>query len=688
MRRVAVLLILLLLLPGVSAYQIPEKGVIYQIMVDRFYDGNSSNNAPLYDPDHRNYRLYWGGDLEGITEKLDYLQSLGVTVLWLSPLNDNVDTMVFASAPYHGYWTKDYKRIEEHFGDWEAFRRLVEEAKKRGICIVVDYVPNHSNPATDGEFGALYDNGTFITNYYADRKNATVNPYTGSIENVYRHNGNIKNYYGWEMKSKNLYGLADFNHLNPWVDSYLKEGAELFVNSGACGFRLDAVKHMDLGWLVGFYTHFDEPLFTFGEYYKLDTSRDDDMGWLYLYSDYAPVINIPIRGAIVDTFAKAGSMKRLAETLEGYFSGFVYPAKQINFLDSHDLVRFLNENPDRERYHMALALTLTLPGVPVVYYGDESYLVSHDGNGDPYNRPMMVFDNATEASRIIRTLAELRKNNDGLAYGNLSTLYADYDTWAFERAFGGERVLVVVNKLDSRELSLNLGWPDGTYRDVLYGVEMEVKGGKAVISAPAHRVLVFPYGGEQKKPLLGSLTPYTARPGMRVIVGGALEGDEDFFVGGKKAKVVERGEGYAVIAVPELKTPKAWIDVWAKGKEESNHLKLHYLSGKVRASLLVVNASLVNGGELWIKGDIPELAEPMPLFRNGEYYFQIVPLPEGRTFSVELYGDDLEPLNVTLYGRTNATVLLTTEKPEEKGTCGPALILLVALLALLFRGAR
>lgn len=180
--------------------------------------------------------------------------------------------MASGSAPYHGYWTRDYKRIEEHLGTWETFKRLVEEARKRRICIVVDYVPNHSNPATDGEFGSLYDNGTFVTNYYYDGKNAIVNPYTGSRELIYRHNGDINEWFGFQLKYANLFGLADFNQNNPWVDSYLKEGARLFVEAGACGFRIDAVKHMELGWLEDFYldlySSLKEPLFIYGEYYS------------------------------------------------------------------------------------------------------------------------------------------------------------------------------------------------------------------------------------------------------------------------------------------------------------------------------------------------------------------------------------------------------------------------------------
>lgn len=674
MRGVALLLALLLLIPPVGAYSVPERGVVYQVMVDRFYDGNESNNGPFYDPTHTNYRLYWGGDIEGLIEKLDYIKSLSVSMIWVSPLNDNINKMAAGSAPYHGYWTRDYKRIEEHFGTWEDFRRLVEEARKRGICIVVDYVPNHSNPATDGEFGALYDNGTFVTDYYRDIKNATVNPYTGLKENIYHHNGNIFAWEGIPLKYSNLFGLADFNQLNPWVDSYLTEGALLFVDSGACGFRIDAVKHMELGWLESFYLRLYSrgPLFIYGEYYALSPEKTNDLYELYRYSNVSPVLNIPIREDIVRTFGFVGSLEALSKTLEKYYSHFVYPNKQLNFLDSHDLVRFLNAAKRKdavERFHMALALTMTLPGIPVIYYGDESYLVSRDGKGDPYNRPMMVFDNTTEAARIIRTLAGLRKTNDALAFGDFKTLYANYSVWAFERAFGSHRLLVVMNKGSPVNLTLNLDWPNGTYEDALYGGEMVVYDGRATIELPHNSFYVFHIEGEQKEPLIGSLTPYAAQPYQKVLIGGAGFGSSGrVLVGGVEARVLSWSPTEILIEVPELKTESAWVDVVVEtGGKTSAPAKLRYYSGNDVPALVVVNATYLTG-QPWIRGDIPELAEPRPLLKSSTgYYFTVAPLPNGTALSVELYAGspwgELEPINVTLYGFVNSTVMVLTDKP-------------------------
>ncbi|ASJ07951.1 alpha-amylase [Thermococcus siculi] len=668
-------LILLLVSPLAGAYQVPERGVVYQIMVDRFYDGNSSNNNPLYDPDHRNYRLYWGGDIEGITEKLDYIKSLGVSMIWVSPLNDNINKMAHGSAPYHGYWTRDYKRIDEHFGDWKDFKRLVEEARKCGICVIVDYVPNHAGPATDGEFGALYDNGTKITDYYEDTRNATVNPITGIREAIYHHNGNIFRWEGIQLKYANLYGLADFNQLNPWVDSYLTEGARLFISSGACGLRIDAVKHMELGWLETFYLRLysEGPLFIYGEYYSLSTDKTDDLHELYRYSNVSPVLNIPIREDLVRTFGFVGGFDVLAEKLSGYYSRFVYPNKELNFLDSHDLVRFLNaakRDDAVERFHMALAVTMTLPGIPVIYYGDESYLVSHDGKGDPYNRPMMVFNNTTEVARIIRTLAELRKTNDALAYGDFRTLYANYSLWVFERAFGTHRLLVAVNKGFPTTLSLDLDWPDGTYSDALYGAGMVVENGKASLELPRNSVYIFHLEREQDRPLIGSLTPYAVQPGQEVLIAGAGFGDGGrVLIGGIEARVISWNSSEILVRVPEIKTSSAWVDVVVEANgRKSNAARLRYYSGNEVPALIAVNATGLTG-QLWLVGNISELAEPRPLFRSSTgYYFTVAPVPEGKPFSVRLYRGSawgkLEALNVTLYGVGNGTVILTSEPPE------------------------
>ncbi|MEM2638321.1 MAG: LamG-like jellyroll fold domain-containing protein, partial [Candidatus Hadarchaeales archaeon] len=169
----------------------PQGMVIYEVMVDRFYDGDPSNNNPsqspgLYDPrrENGNWKYYWGGDLKGLIQKLDYIAGMGVSAIWITPIVNNIDraSEYDNSTGYHGYWAKDFKQIEEHFGTWQDVYDLVSEARKRNIRIIMDWAPNHTSPAYWGENGALYDNGVFWTDYRKEwftdafwaRENSTV----------------------------------------------------------------------------------------------------------------------------------------------------------------------------------------------------------------------------------------------------------------------------------------------------------------------------------------------------------------------------------------------------------------------------------------------------------------------------------------------------------------------------------
>src|SRR5271157_5322594 len=171
-----------------------KRDVIYQIVTDRFFDGDATNNDPpqssgLFDPTKTNFQAYWGGDLAGIQQKMSYIAGMGVTAIWISPPVDNENVNEGGAgigAPYHGYQGRDFKRIEEHFGDatnsFTAFDNLVTAAHNNGIKVIVDFAPNHSNYNKGGEFGAFYDNGSLVGNYTND-------------SNVYfHHNPNITDF--------------------------------------------------------------------------------------------------------------------------------------------------------------------------------------------------------------------------------------------------------------------------------------------------------------------------------------------------------------------------------------------------------------------------------------------------------------------------------------------------------------
>src|SRR5260221_4297827 len=217
-----------------------KREVIYQIMTDRFFDGSTANNNPsqssgLYDATKTNWRLYWGGDLAGIQQKMSYLAGLGVTAIWIAPPVDNLNTNVpdgqgNPTASYHGYQGRDFKRIEEHFGDtsntWTDFDNLVTSAHQNGIKVIIDFAPNHSTQDNGGEYGALYDNGTFMGNY------------TNDTNGYFHHNPNISGG-GWDDRYQveyyTLFDLADLNQEHATIDGYLKAAAQLFQQHGSDG---------------------------------------------------------------------------------------------------------------------------------------------------------------------------------------------------------------------------------------------------------------------------------------------------------------------------------------------------------------------------------------------------------------------------------------------------------------------
>src|SRR5256886_4528746 len=172
-----------------------KKQVIYQIVTDRFFNGDTTNDNPsqsagLFDSTKTNWFAYWGGDLAGIQAKMSYIKGMGVTAIWISPTVDNENLSMSSappiSAPYHGYDARDFMRVEEHFGgasnSWTAFNNLVTAAHQNGIKVIVDWANNHSNYNGGGEFGALYNNGVFMASDSND-----PNGY-------FHHNPNISDY--------------------------------------------------------------------------------------------------------------------------------------------------------------------------------------------------------------------------------------------------------------------------------------------------------------------------------------------------------------------------------------------------------------------------------------------------------------------------------------------------------------
>jgi glycosidase len=460
-----------------------KREVIYQIMTDRFFDGSTANNNPsqssgLYDATKTNWRLYWGGDLAGIQQKMSYLAGLGVTAIWISPPVDNLNTNIpdgqgNPTASYHGYQGRDFKRIEEHFGDtsntWTDFDNLVTAAHQNGIKVIIDFAPNHSTQDNGGEYGALYDNGSFVGNY------------TNDANGYFHHNPNISGG-GWDDRYQveyyTLFDLADLNQEHATIDGYLKAAAQLFQQHGVDGFRIDAIKHVTWGWEYSLtnsiYTYGDS--FIFGEWYQGNTS-DPLYHDSYKFANKSgmSMLDFPLNTAIRSVFASNANFSTIDSVITQEGGNFTWKEDLVTFIDNHDMARFLSVNNNNNRLHEALAFILTSRGIPCIYYGTEQYL-HNDTNGgtDPYNRPMMAsFSTSTTAYQLISTLSTLRHNNPAVPYGSIGQRWINNDVYIYERRFFGSTVLVAINKNDSSSYSisgLNTALPAGSYSDYLSGL--------------------------------------------------------------------------------------------------------------------------------------------------------------------------------------------------------------------------
>ncbi len=454
-----------------------KPGVIYQVMLDRFFDGDSTNNDPvgdtgLYDSTKSNWKLYWGGDLAGLTKKIPYIAGMGVTAVWISPPVENIHQPAYtagSSAPnagYHGYWTRDFYRIDPHLGTWSDFDTLVSTAHNSGIKIVIDFPANGSNPNDTGEYGSLYNNGTFEAAYNNDPNG------------WFHHNPTISDYNNlYQDEYYSLSDIADLAQENSSVDSYLKGAMTQFLNHGVDGVRVDAAKHVPGatgGWerTLSDTVEAQGPHYMVGEWY-LSSVSDPTYASAVEFANRSGInlLNFPINTALRNVYGSGNSASEIDSALSKEKSDLLWPNDQANFVDSHDMTRFLTLNNNNNRLHEALATTLTIPGIPIVYYGTEQYLHNDtSGGGDPYNRPQMInFDTTTTAYNEIKTLAALRQSNPALAYGTYQQRQINGDVYIYERQFGNNVVLVAINKGTSASTitNLNTALPDGSYNDYL-----------------------------------------------------------------------------------------------------------------------------------------------------------------------------------------------------------------------------
>ncbi|WP_429068387.1 alpha-amylase family glycosyl hydrolase [Aeromonas bestiarum] len=503
---------------------------IYFLFLDRFSDGDPRNNYGN-DPatyDQNDLKKYVGGDIRGLINQLPYLKSMGVTAIWITPPVDNVDHLnANGDASYHGYWGKDFFQVDEHFGTLDDFKELTTKmhSSEYNMKLVLDYAPNHSNPNDEKEYGALYRDGQFITDYKSD---------LAAGSNWYHHNGGVTDWNNWyQVRNYNLFNLSDFNQDNPEVYQYLLAGAKFWIDAGVDAIRIDAIKHMDKSfiqrWTTDIYNYSKSigrnGFYFFGEWFGASATKTtgiDGHAIDYANTSGSALLDFGFRDTLERVLANRSdnTMKTLNNYLETRKKVFTSDEWQVVFMDNHDMARIStvlrsnaktfgsgnneaggnqNEYFAQQRVNLGLVATMTVRGIPAIYYGTEQYAAKFSENtfgqvgSDPYNREKMPkFSQDTQAFKIIKVLAELRKSSPAIQRGTYTQRWVNDDALVYERQEGNDVVTVALNRGPATSITVsNLALPDGLHTSLLSEDQVTVSGSATTLHLAQNQAIVL-----------------------------------------------------------------------------------------------------------------------------------------------------------------------------------------------------
>ncbi len=577
--------------------------VIYQILIDRFANGDVNNDYNVtQNPDV--LARYMGGDYQGVIDKVDYLTDLGVTTVWISPVVINVEEDADV-ASYHGYWTQDFLGVNPHFGDIAKLREMVDVLHENGILVILDIVVNHigqlfyydinRNGAPDSTVygsGAEGDPLEIVSEWdpaYDDRR---VQGWTSlgesgdaPIEWVYMpelnrmppepaefHNPDWYNRRGrvtdWNQRDQVERGdfpggLKDLDTTNPAVQQALIDVFTYWITTADLdGFRIDTLKHVENDFWNTFAPAIrqnaaaagKEKFLMFGEAfdgsdaligsYTCDTMTDSLGSYPYQSSDgqfvgcshgdnsggkdfqgVDSVFYFSQKFQVFDdVFKYSGATSKIEDLVALRSQNYGATPKLrgaghapqdilVNFIDNHDIPRFLFDQPSIPALKSALFFLLTEDGIPCIYYGTEQGFY---GGNDPANREPMwesSFDRDGDLFVHTQGLIALRKDLEPLRRGDYNTRWAsdrvgaeeDAGIYAFERATETQVALVVLNVNDDHSshtafegsgmpVSFSPGttlvevWPEGSERtftvagDGTVVVDVVPRGGSVLVA--------------------------------------------------------------------------------------------------------------------------------------------------------------------------------------------------------------
>lgn len=471
-----------------------QDAIFYQIFPDRFAKSNLSSaqslNFETWDSTPTTYG-FKGGDLYGVIKKLDYLQELGINALYLNP--------IFASASNHRYHTYDYYNVDPLLGGNQAFKKLLKEAHRRNLRIILDGVFNHASRGF-WQFHHVLETGAaspYRDWFYFDEDRLNGKKHWGAYpthheENALKHEDSLTaiGYRAWW----NLPALPKFNTHTPAVREFIFNVAEYWIKFGIDGWRLDVPAEIDDD---EFWREFRRRVRSQNpEAYLVGEIWHEAQRWLK-GDQFDAVMNYPITAAALSFFAaehlnltaihQTGGIKdrvrplqaaEFANEIDRLFN--LYSAEiafaQLNLLDSHDMPRFLTcASGNKEALKLAWLFIFTIPGAPCIYYGDE---IGLDGGHDPDCRKAFPWQENKwdqDLLQFAKACAHLRADHEALRRGTYRRLFAEGSVIAYARSYKNKTITVALNVSEFEqtiELPLNakprvlLGVPKITGRQV------------------------------------------------------------------------------------------------------------------------------------------------------------------------------------------------------------------------------
>ncbi len=443
---------------------------IYLIMPDRFANGDPSNDIVkgTQEPSINRDSMYWrhGGDIQGAINKLDYLNDLGVTAVWLNPVQENDQP----KTSYHGYAITDHYKIDSRLGSNDTYLKFVEESHKRGMKVVMDIIPNHI-----GNRHWLFRNlpeKSWVnewkeftrTNYRAP---LAMDPYASQNELNIFHNG-------WFD-----YHMPDLNQKNPHVAKYLTQSYIWWAEYASVDdFRIDTYAYPDQTYMAQMsadilleypgmnmfgeiWEHTVPIQAFFAEKYKSRGNFDSKLPSVLDFQIYKA-----INEALTRPFGWTDGVSKIYYTV-AEDALYAHPMRNVTFLDNHDLSRFYSVvGEDIRKYKMGLGFLLTMRGIPSIYYGTEILMTGFsnpDGwvrmdfkggwTGDASNKFEASGRNEKEndAFNFTKKIAQWRKINTAVQNGKMMQFIPEKSLYVYFRYDQQSTVMVIMNANEKSE---------------------------------------------------------------------------------------------------------------------------------------------------------------------------------------------------------------------------------------------